>query len=279
MRKLFSVLAVLIFALSFNLTAQITNTASVGFLVKSFKVTNIVGEPLDSATAWFDPDTIGADDLLLTGTVASVIDSLTVTMDFVIRYKQWKGTKTCTVATNTEVWLPDTIWNAQIPDSLFYVWLKHDRPLVVGEKFELSVKPVIQTIVEVGHPVGRLTVKTTIDSLHAGSGAVATDWFPADLSNLTILTMLYTASADTAAQIAVGYQLSWDKITTILPMDDATALHDSTTTVDNDITGRIGRWNYAFFTHPICRWMRLIYFYKSTVGRVAVGQVDVVTGN
>lgn len=151
MRKLLSIIAVLIFALSFNLSAQITKAATPEFLVKSFEPTNLVGEPLLLARPWFDLDTMSAGDLTVTGRVASVLDSTRITLKCAIRYKSWKGSKTLTVYTSAELWLPDTTWNAQIPDSLFSLTLTNTRPLVVGEEFRLRIVEVKPTVNKLGY--------------------------------------------------------------------------------------------------------------------------------
>ncbi len=158
----------------------------------------------------------------------------------------------------------------------FEIALTHDRPLELKRDSDDNLNVVTYS------PASRLTVKDgglSTDTLTASAGAIVTDWFAADNANLTVLFKLYTTSADTAAQIALAYQLSWDGITTILPLDEATALNDSATAVDADITGRLGRWNYHTFTHPICKYMRLIIFGKSSVGRVVVDSIDIVTAN
>lgn len=129
------------------------------------------------------------------------------------------------------------------------------------------------------HTTSRLTVKTTRDTFLYATGAVATDWFSADDANLTALLKLGTPNTSTGAQVSWGYQLSMDKVTTLLPLDDATALNDSVTAVDADVTGRRDRWNYHSFTHPICKWMRLLIFGKNSTGRVWSDSIDVITAN
>jgi len=151
MRKLLSFLAVLIFAFSVSLSAQVSNTASAEFLVKSFESTNLVGESLAITCHWFNPDTMSADDLTITGTVKSVIDSTHITLACAIRYKRWKGSKTLTIRTDSELWLPDSTWNAQIPDSLVSLTLTHTRPLVEGEEFRLRIVEVKPTVNKLGY--------------------------------------------------------------------------------------------------------------------------------
>lgn len=115
------------------------NTAPVPTTFKIFEKKNIVGEPLVSAAMVADPDTM--PNIVLRAVVADTTDSTHVDLNVTITYGPLIASKNFTdVRTDAELWLPDTTWNAGIPDSLFSIVMLDTRPLVPGEEFRLEVK-------------------------------------------------------------------------------------------------------------------------------------------
>jgi len=259
--------------------AEIINTASVEFKAKSFVSPNIKGEPLVTATFWADPDTM--PNISLRVVVAEAVDSTHVNLNVSITLGNHTAKKNLTdISTDAELWLPDSTWGRGILDSLFSVTLTDTRPLVKGEEFRLEIKDrLVGGLVVTEHPLRLLTIKTTSDTLDCATGAVATDWFRVEKENINILTQLNTVHADTAAQIAIAYQMSLDGITALLPLDEVVTFKDSCHLLDNDITGTRGRWNEYWFSRGIGKYMRILYYGVNTDGRVSVDSVAVLMTN
>lgn len=128
---------VMILALVCAAGAQVT--APVPTTFKIFVKTNVVGEPLVSASLDADPDTM--PDIVLRAVVKDTTDSTHVDLNVTITYGPLIASKNFTdVRTDAELWLPDTTWNSGIPDSLFSIVMLDTRPLVPGEEFKLEIK-------------------------------------------------------------------------------------------------------------------------------------------
>jgi len=181
-----------------------------------------------------------------------------------------------------------TVWrkraNRRVIDDLGFTFNSNVKR---GEKYEIAMtydRPVRadslgnQRVVT-EHPLSRLTIKTGSDTFAYATGAVATDWFRVEEENLNLLTQLNTPHTSTGAQIGFGYQMSWDGVTAILPLDEVTAYKDSTHLLDNDITGRRGRWNEYSFLRLVGKYMRILYYGVNTTGRVSVDSVAVIKAN
>lgn len=259
MRKLLSFLAVLIFSFSVSLSAQITNPASVVFLIKSFDSPNLVGDPLVTATAWFNPDTM--ENFTITVTVTDTTDSTHVDLGIILK----RGERTITrktltdIRTDAELWLPDTVWTPGFPDSLFSMVLK-DALFVPGERFSLEIN-------NWRGPLSRLTLLIDADTLADNAD---TSYSPAFWGAWRWDTFAFegitSSTSDNDNHLGWGYQNKfggeWSKIYVItdsLLLEQSVIFDTTLGIVDIGVadSSRIAAWGVATTTN-LYWWLRWI---------------------